>query len=179
MKFSAEKARIDYDKDGMILTVRVLPESRYAVKSGIGELPEKLSVEVKKWTKPRSLDANAYFWVLAGKLAEKLQISPEAVYRNYIKDIGGNFVITPIRNDAKETWIKNWQSKGLGWLCDDLGQSKLEGYSNILNYYGSSTYDSAQMSRLIDLIVQDCRAQGIETMTPLELARLNEGMGET
>ena len=41
-------------------------------------------------------------------------------------------------------------------------------------YYGSSTYDSAQMSRLIDLVVQECQAQGIETKTPEELALLKE-----
>lgn len=39
-------------------------------------------------------------------------------------------------------------------------------------YYGSSTYDMAQMSRLINLIVEDCKAQGIETMTPYELDAL-------
>lgn len=47
----------------------------------------------------------------------------------------------------------------------------------MLLYYGSSTYDGAQMARLIDNIVQDCKAVGIETMTPDELARL-EGYGE-
>ena len=43
---------------------------------------------------------------------------------------------------------------------------------NVVFSYGSSTYDTAQMSRLIDNIVQDCKAVGIETLTPSELAKL-------
>ena len=42
-------------------------------------------------------------------------------------------------------------------------------------YRGSSVYDNAQMSRLIENIVQDCKAVGIETLTPSELERLKEG----
>lgn len=43
-----------------------------------------------------------------------------------------------------------------------------------MNYYGSSVYDKAQMARLIDIVVDECKEQGIETMTPEELARLTE-----
>ena len=42
-------------------------------------------------------------------------------------------------------------------------------------YYGSSTFDTKQMSRLIDNIVQDCKAVGIETLTPQQLDALKEG----
>lgn len=41
-------------------------------------------------------------------------------------------------------------------------------------YYGSSCYDTKQMSSLIDHLVQDCKALGIETLTPQELARMKE-----
>ena len=54
------------------------------------------------------------------------------------------------------------------------GESKLEGYVNVISYYGSSEYDTAQMSRLIDLLIAECREQGIETKTPAELAALME-----
>lgn len=52
--------------------------------------------------------------------------------------------------------------------------SKLQGCVNVVLYFGSSTYDTAQMSRLIDLCVQDCKQVGIETMTPAELEALVE-----
>ena len=43
---------------------------------------------------------------------------------------------------------------------------------------GSSDYDTAQMSRLIEIIIQECKAQGIETMTPRELDALVSRWGE-
>ena len=83
----------------------------------------------------------------------------------------------PIRKDAVERWVEIWQSNGDGWVCEIMGDSKIEGYVNVRSYYGSSQYDTAQMSRLIDLIVQECRQQGIETATPQELARYKEAWG--
>ena len=120
----------------------------------------------------RSNDANSYYWTLIGKLAEKIGIPPKDIYRTHIKDVGGNYEVVPIRDDAVETWIKNWQGKGIGWVSESIGQSKLRGYTNVICFYGSSTYDTKQMSRLIDLCIQDCKAQGIETMTPNQLAAL-------
>lgn len=122
----------------------------------------------------RTLNANAYFWSLCDKLAEKTGISKTEIYKDLIKEIGGNSVIIPIKDEAKETWIKNWESRGLGWICEDLGRSKIKGYSNIMTYYGSSTYTDKQMSRLIDLIIQECEIQDIDTKTPEQLAILRE-----
>ncbi|MBQ1190785.1 MAG: hypothetical protein IIX43_00695 [Bacteroidales bacterium] len=55
-----------------------------------------------------------------------------------------------------------------------MGESKIKGYHNIRNYYGSSTYDKAQMGRLLDLIIADCDENGIVTLTPEEIAKLGE-----
>ena len=118
----------------------------------------------------RSNDANRYFWQLVGQLSEKINVSPEDIYRTYIKDIGGNYEVMPIKDEAVETWQSIWRQRGIGWQCDIVGESKLRGYTNVICYYGSSTYNTKQMSRLIDLCVQDCKEQGIETMTPSELA---------
>ena len=127
---------------------------------------------LKPFRVKRSLDANAYFWTLIHKLSEKVRIPPVDIYRMLIKDIGGNCEIIPIRNDAVDKWKEQWESRGVGWVCEVLRDSKFDGYTTIINYYGSSTYDTAAMSRLIELIVQECKTQGIETLTPDELARL-------
>ena len=131
-------------------------------------------LSIDKTKQNRSNDANRYFWELIGQLSEKINIPPEEIYRSYIKDIGGNYEVVPIRDDAVETWIKNWKSKGVGWQCDILGDSKLRGYKNVICYYGSSTYDTRQFSRLINFCIEDCKEQGIETMTPSELALMME-----
>jgi hypothetical protein len=103
---------------------------------------------------------------LVGQLSVKIGVSPEDIYRSYIKDIGGNYEVVPIRDDAVDAWTKNWKSKGIGWQCDLIGDSKLRGYKNVICYYGSSTYDTKQMSRLIELCIADCKEQGIECATP-------------
>jgi len=145
-------------------------------KVAIGELVAKANekpytVEIEPLKKKRSLDANSYAWVLMGKLSQKLQTTPEQVYRAYINDTS-NYEILPIKSEAVEHWKQIWSDKGIGWLCDELGESKLKGYTNVRCFYGSSVYSSVEMAHLIDLIIQDCKEQGIETMSDEEQARL-------
>jgi hypothetical protein len=45
-------------------------------------------------------------------------------------------------------------------------------------YYGSSGYDTKQMSILIDGLVADAQELGIDTMTPTELAKLKTLWGD-
>lgn len=132
-------------------------------------------LEVKEHRKKRSLDANAYAWVLIGRIAEALRITPEEVYRQAIQNVGGNYEIIPIKEAAAKHFQQIWEKKGLGWPCVDMGPSKISGYRNLRAYYGSSTYDTKQMSVLIDNLVQDCKALDIETLTPERLALLMEG----
>ena len=132
---------------------------------------EKLSIEIKPYKPRRSLDANAYAWVLMDRLASKTGESKENIYREYIRHIGGNSDIVCAKNSVVDRLRKWWGKNGIGWVTDTL-PSKIEGCTNVILYYGSSTYDKEQMSRLIDNIVQDCQAVGIETRTPEELANL-------
>lgn len=131
-------------------------------------------VEVKEHRKKRSLDSNAYAWVLIGKLADAMRITPVEVYQQAIQNIGGNYEVIPIKAEAADHFKKIWEAKGLGWPCLDMGASKIPGYRNLRAYYGSSTYDVRQMSMLIDNLVQDCKALDIETLTPDKLALLKE-----
>lgn len=145
--------------------------------SSIEELKEdKLSIEIKKYKNKRSLDANAYMWVLISKLEEKLNISKDIIYKDAIRNIGVYEVI-PVKNEAVERFIEAWTKNGLGWVCETT-KSKLEGYTNILAYYGSSTYNTAEMSRLTDFVVQECKQLNIETMTPEQLNILKEEWGK-
>lgn len=126
---------------------------------------------VKEHRKKRSLDANAYFWVLADKLAKETRIPKEEIYREAIRNIGGNSDMFCAENRTVEKFCRLWEQRGLGWITDTV-PSKLPGCTNIICYYGSSTYDTDQMSRLIDNIVQDCKAVGIETMSQDKLEAL-------
>ena len=132
-------------------------------------------LEVKEHRKKRSLDANAYAWVLMGKLAEAMRITPVEVYRQAIVNIGGKYEVIPIKAEAADHFKGIWEAKGLGWPCEDMGKSKIPGYRNLRAYYGSSTYDTRQMSQLIDNLVQDCRTLDIEVRSEEEIASLLGG----
>lgn len=128
--------------------------------------------EVKEVKRRRSLDSNAYAWVLLGKLQDKLHIAKEDIYKSLIKEIG-SYEVIPVKNEAVERFRQAWSKNGLGWITETT-KSKLEGFTNVIAYYGSSSYNTAEMSRLIELIVQECKQQDIETMTPNELNSLLE-----
>lgn len=128
---------------------------------------------VKEYKKKRSLSANSYAWTLLDKLAEKLHISKTDIYRRLIREIGGNNTLVCVQDKALDWLCNYWESRGIGWIADKE-KSQIKGCTNVRLYKGSSEYDTAQMSRLIDLIVQECKQQGIETMTPQEIAALME-----
>lgn len=124
--------------------------------------------------KQRSLDANAYAWVLINKIADAVGLAPDEVYRREVKNLGGASEIVCIQEDAAAELERVWAKKGLGWQCERF-PSKLPGCVNMVLHYGSSAYDTRQMSAFIDALIQEAKALGIETMTPDELARLLGG----
>ena len=130
-----------------------------------------LDICVKKHRNRRSLDANAYAWVLINKLAEAMHLDKAEVYKNAIRAIGGVSDTVCVRQDALNALRKGWEAHGVGWQTDTL-PSKIPGCINVVLYYGSSIYDSRQMSLLIDHLIQDAKALGIETMSPRELERI-------
>lgn len=131
-------------------------------------------VEIKQWRERRSLDANAYAWVLIDKLASVLRRDKAEIYREAIRGIGGVSDTVCVRDKAVESLVNGWRHNGAGWFAETT-PSKIPGCTNVTLYYGSSVYDTRQMSALIEHIVQDCKAVGIETMTPAELAALEMG----
>ena len=132
---------------------------------------EKLTLKFGKFKKKRSLDANAYCWQLIGKIAEKTRVPKDEVYRQAIKEIGGNYDVVCIKEEAAESLMSAWARNGIGWQSDTM-LSKLDGCTNVILYYGSSTYDTDQMSRLIENIIQDCKALGIEVKPEAEVNSL-------
>lgn len=133
------------------------------------------NLEVKEHRKKRSLDANAYAWVLIHKLAAAMHLTPEEVYLQQIPSVGNNYTVMCVMEKDVQRFTKSWQDNGLGWPVKDLGASQVPGCRNLMAYHGSSTYDTQQMSRLIDNLVQDCKALDIETLSEEKLSLLKEG----
>lgn len=170
-----KKARWMQDADGTWISFLV---SRQEAAGAIESMEDGKTYDltIKPHRERRSLDANAYFWVLLDRLAEKARLPKTDIYRQYIKEIGGNSETVCVVEKAADKLCEGWAHNGIGWQTDRL-PSKLEGCVNVILYYGSSTYDTRQMSRLIDMVVADCKEQGIETLTPVELDRLKDRWG--
>ncbi|MBQ1779516.1 MAG: hypothetical protein IIZ93_15290 [Acidaminococcaceae bacterium] len=132
---------------------------------------KEIDIDIKAHRNKRSLDANGYAWVLMDKIAARMHIDKVEVYREAIKNIGGVSETVCVQDKAVDRLRQGWEQNGIGWQTDTM-PSKLKGCTNVILYYGSSTYDTQQMSLLIDHIVQDAKALGIETMTPAELEAL-------
>ena len=143
-------------------------EISFSTKEDFSEAYDELkdalvNVEIKKHFNRRSKDANAFAWVLIDKIAEKTRIPKTEIYRAAIKEIGGVSETICVQDKAVERLCEGWQRNGIGWQTDRM-PSKLKGCTNVILYYGSSTYDTAQMSRLLDLIIQEAEQQGIPTI---------------
>lgn len=132
-----------------------------------------VELTVKRYRVKRSLDANAYAWVLIDKIAQRMRMSKVDVYRDHIRHIGGVSETVCVQDRAVEKLTEAWSKNGIGWQTETF-PSKISGCTNVTLYYGSSTYDTTQMSALIDALVQSCKALGIETMPEAELKSLME-----
>lgn len=132
---------------------------------------KKLNVQAKKWYKKRSNNANAYLWVLIEKLSEKLNMSRLEVYKKHILE-AGSYQELQMPEEAMEKFNQIWSSNGLGWFC----KKGVNEYGEIVLYafYGSSTYDTKEMTRLLNNVIQDCLEQGIETKPEAEIKSLLE-----
>lgn len=84
----------------------------------------KLNVELKKYKKKRTLDSNAYCWVLLGKIQDALRVPKEEIYIDLIRNIG-SYEIVPVKDEAVERFRQAWSKNGLGWITETM-KSKLE-----------------------------------------------------
>ena len=134
---------------------------------------KEITFEVKQLRKRRSLDANAYAWVLIDQIAQKTGVKKTEVYRNAIRDIGGVSTIVCVQDKAVDRLCENWHRNGIGWQTETM-PSKVDGCTCVILYYGSSAYDSKQMAMLIDSLIQDAESLGIATLTDAQIGGLVE-----
>lgn len=170
--------KIDWqpDKDGNTWLHLMVEDGAIARKFATENAERPLRVKLTRWQEKRSLTANAYCWVLLGKLSEKLGIPPEEIYWRLIPDIGGNYTAASVPLSGLDMLRRTWGNNGLGWRVSVLGASS-PGMIDVLLYYGSSVYDKSQMARLIDLIITECKEQGVEYLPPDRLAAMLEEWG--
>lgn len=125
---------------------------------------EELYVKKKK----RSKDQNSYFWELLQQLCFEMNLDVIQEYKKRVKELG-IFKQWEIDTINVPTFEKLWSDRGIAWFTEKVEEI---GNKTIINaYYGSSSYNSKQMSRLLDNLVQDCKEVGIQTLDMLEIER--------
>jgi hypothetical protein len=165
-----DRAKLSHDDTGHWLSIHLLDVMQ--ARRFISSLkPKVYDAYFKIHRERRSLDANAYLWTLCQKIAEAVgNITKEYVYREAVK-CAGKFDFILIADEAVETFIHNWQSRGIGWIAESTDIWKA-GFQQIVCFYGSSVYDNKEMSVLLEHVVDEAKDLDIETKTPDEIARM-------
>ena len=145
---------------------------------------EKLSIEIKKFHKKRSLTANGYYWALVHKISKITGNSDAWTHNTYLRDVHcierfeNGTPVTVTVPDTTEAEIEVMNKTEYHLLPTS---QTIEGKNGRLRHYimlrGSSSFDSAEFSRLLDFCIQDAKQLGIETITETEKQRLIELYG--
>ena len=132
--------------------------------------------EIVKAKKKRSLNANSMAWALITQIAKRVACSPEDVYRYEIAEIPGQTTGLSLRKEAYVAFKRAFIGDHIGREVKVIGEHG--DMLDVLCRYGSSDYDTAQMSQFIDAIIQDCKAIGIEIPDDARIASLLERWDE-
>lgn len=135
--------------------------------------------EIKEYKEKRSNDANGYCWVLCEKIAKELSkdgtvFTKEDIYKDAVKQVGV-FVPFIVEEKTFDTFKYIWESRGLGYQVQETARK--DKCVRVNCYYGSSSYNSKEMSRLIELLVQEAKQYNIETKSQAEINSLLESWG--
>ncbi|MBR2554298.1 MAG: hypothetical protein IKE94_05485 [Aeriscardovia sp.] len=125
---------------------------------------EKL-FEIKPYRQKRSLNANAYAWVLINEMANRLRTSKDEVYQEMLKRYGQSKVISVLSEIDISRFVKYYE---------EIGKGHVEGkeFTHYRCFIGSSEYDSREMAILIDGIVDEAQELGIDTLPTTAVERM-------
>lgn len=122
-----------------------------------------VSIEVKKATKKRSLNANAFAWALIDKIAEKMHMKKTEVYLSALQEVGGITGYVGVKQDFVVQYVASWLEGHTGRDAEILPDSGKPGWVTVKVRLGSSDLDTSQMACFIDILIQEAEQQGIPT----------------
>ncbi len=131
------------------------------------------TVEIKQKRKGRSLNANNYFWQMCNKIANKLDSTDDEIYNRMLRDWGTKEYVAVIP-DAIPMLKKAYKIVEIVSNVNVQGKKAVQ----VRLIRGSSTYDTKEMSRLINGLVEEAKILGIETLTPNEVNAMMENYKE-
>ena len=118
-----------------------------------------VSIDIKKASKHRTKTANDFCWAMCTDIGNAMRppVPKEEVYRRAIADVG-KFETMHMRSEAIPTFREIWSQRAIGWFTEVVDYSQIPGCKVVFAYYGSSTYTTEEMSRLIDWLKSDMEA---------------------
>lgn len=155
----------------------ILETDNDCVESASGLIGKVIRATLKQWREKRSQDANSYYWQLVTKISAELGKTNTEQHNEFISEYGQFEII----NGSLVNFILldtiPWQKLDKIHLKPTpatrvLDDGKLYRIYRVMR--GSHTYDSKEMSVLIDGAVEAAKELGIETATPDELERMKE-----
>jgi hypothetical protein len=129
------------------------------------EPAKRFEVSEETSKKKRSLTQNAYYWVMLNKLAAKLRMSDSELHKNMLREYGVYDVFSILDNIPIDGYFRYYDVIGHGYVNGRR-------FKHVKVYKGSSHMSSAEFSRLIDGMREECVIQGIDVMTPSEIAEM-------
>ena len=132
--------------------------------------------EVKERRERRSLSQNSYYWVLITKLSAVLTQRNAVTHNLMLRDYGqievmNGRAVNVIIPDSEDADKKALQAET--FHIKPTSQV-INGFRNYVLLRGSSTYNSDEMSKLLNGLITECQSVGIETLPPDELKRMYE-----
>ena len=117
---------------------------------------EKLTITARPYRKKRSLNANAYLWACIGEIATAMTADKWKIYLMMLKRYG-KYTYIVLKPEAVERMQAAWRETEI------VGDISVNGEPGVqlLCYYGSSTYDSKEMSALLDGVVSEMKEMGL------------------
>lgn len=129
------------------------------------EPTKRFEVSEETTKRRRSLTQNAYYWVMLNKLAAKLGMSDSEAHLNMLREYGVYDVFSILDDVPIDGYFKYYDIIGKG-----IAKGRL--FKHVKVYKGSSQMSSAEFSRLIDGLREECVIQGIDVATPSEIAAM-------
>lgn len=128
------------------------------------DLDQDKKYVIKEHKEKRTLTQNSYYWKLLNEFARKMRIPSQEIHFEMIKK-SCPFEEYLIYEEATLRGLEYYEIRGK--IQKDGRVFKI-----VRVYIGSSKLDTKEMGILLDSLIEECKLQEIETMTPDELKRL-------
>ena len=132
---------------------------------------ERLNIKAVNFRERRSLDANALLWVCLGKIADAME-TPTDKWEIYLRMLKryGKYTHICVKPNVVDAVKAQWRE------CEVIGEVNINGQKAVqmLCYFGSSTYDTKEFSRLLDGVISEMQEMKLETPVSADVRRALE-----